>query len=126
VLLTSSDRTVSLANVTDGSSQTIMVGEAPDGLHSIWIGHKDFLAQSTPINAQVAENSPWQSCGTSFKGPYGNACDWGQEFHSYHAGGAQFLLVDGSAHFLEESLDIKVLAALLSRCGGETISNVDF
>lgn len=121
VLLIGVERTVSMRDITDGSSQTIFVGEAPDGLHSLWIGHKNVFDQSAPINAHAVAGSPWASCGTVFKSPYGFACDFGQEFHSYHVGGAQFSLVDGSARFVSENVDNKLLAALLSRSGAEIV-----
>jgi prepilin-type N-terminal cleavage/methylation domain-containing protein/prepilin-type processing-associated H-X9-DG protein len=123
VLLSSSEPIISMIDITDGSSQTIMAGEAPEGLHSIWIGHKNFFDQSAPINAHVSGSSPWESCGPTYASPAGDFCDYGQEFGSYHAGGAQFVFVDGSVHFLSENLNAKVLAALLSRCGGETVSD---
>ena len=48
-------------------------------------------------------------------------CDLTQEFASYHAGGAFFAFADGSARFVKDSVNPKVLAALLSRKGGEII-----
>jgi prepilin-type processing-associated H-X9-DG protein len=126
VLLFSGEPLVSLATITDGSSQTIIVGEGPGALYGIWIGQKNSWDQSAPINAQISASSPWQSCGTASQSPYGSTCDYGQEFGSYHAGGAQFLFADGSVHFLSEDLNIKVLAALLSRKGGEVIGGNEF
>jgi prepilin-type N-terminal cleavage/methylation domain-containing protein len=40
-------------------------------------------------------------------------------FGSQHAGGAQFALVDGSARFISENIDIGTLRALSTRAGGE-------
>jgi len=37
-------------------------------------------------------------------------------------GGACFAFADGSSRFVKESIDPKVLAALLSRKGGEIVS----
>lgn len=121
VLLFGSERAISMSSITDGTSQTIVVGEAPEGLHSIWIGHKNVFDQSAPISARTSSPAVWQSCSPALKSRSGNFCDFGQEFGSYHPGGAQFLLVDGSAHFLSATLDNKVLAALLSRCGSEVV-----
>ena len=39
-----------MRDVTDGTSHTIIVGESPEGLHSIWIGHKNFFDQSAPLS----------------------------------------------------------------------------
>jgi prepilin-type processing-associated H-X9-DG protein len=41
-------------------------------------------------------------------------------FRSDHQGGAQFVFVDGSVHFVSETVDYPVLRALVTRAGGET------
>ena len=111
---------VGIRDVTDGTTNTILVGEAPEAIHGIWIGHKNVFDQSAPINTRYATSTPWLSCQVpSGHANLGRVCDFGQEFHSYHTGGAQFLLVDGSARFVAENIDFHVLAALLSRAGGE-------
>lgn len=121
VLLFGNHPQIGMRNILDGSSQTIILGEAPEGLHSIWIGHKNLFDQSAPINARVKIGTPWDSCAPPLKSAEGDFCDYGQEFHGYHPGGANFLMVDGSARFVAEQLDLKVFAALLSRRGGEVI-----
>lgn len=122
-LLFGKDGQLSVKSFMDGTSYTIIVGEAPEGLHSIWIGHKNLFDQSAPISAQVVPGTPWQSCASFLKSLEGNFCDFGQEFHSYHPGGSMFLMVDGSTRFVTEQLDLKTFAALLSRRGGEVISD---
>jgi prepilin-type processing-associated H-X9-DG protein len=42
---------------------------------------------------------------------------------SYHPGGANVLMVDGSVRFLKDSISIQVVWALGSRNGGEIISS---
>lgn len=119
---------VGMASVTDGTSNTIFVGEAPEGIHSIWIGHKNVFDQSAPLNGRYASPSDtsWQACvtfGGTANPPGKLGCDFGQEFHSYHSGGSQFLLVDGTARFVSESIEVTTLAALLSRQGGEVVDD---
>ena len=121
VLLFGKDPQIGLRDILDGASQTIVIGEAPEGLHSIWIGHKNLFDQSAPINARVKSGTTWSSCAPSLKSRHGDFCDFGQEFHSYHPGGSNFLMVDGSVRFVTEQLDLKTFAALLSRRGGEPI-----
>jgi prepilin-type processing-associated H-X9-DG protein len=123
VLLFGTDPQIAMRDILDGSSHTIVLGEAPEGLHSIWIGHKNLFDQSAPINARVKPGTRWNSCAPPLKSRHGDFCDFGQEFHSYHPGGANFLMVDGSARFVAEQLDLKIFAALLSRRGGEIISD---
>lgn len=125
VVSTSYMNNVASHHVTDGLTQTIFLGEAPEALHGIWAGHKNFFDQSAPINARYAISSQtsWQSCITTATsttlGRLG--CDYGQEFHSYHGQGAIFLMGDGSARFISEHIDLQTFAALLSYKGGEVV-----
>ena len=128
VLMPWGSPTISTREIPDGTTTTIVLGEAPEALHGLWIGHKNFLDQSASINARNARSGPWQSCLVFGANPrLGKlGCDFGQEFHSYHPGGGNFLFADGSARFLKESIAPKTLAALLSRKGGEILSDGDY
>jgi len=121
---------VNLVSISDGTTNTIVIGEAPEALHGLWAGHKNFLDQSAPINARFGAGSstPWQSCQVVANSPsIGKlGCDFGQEFHSYHSSGANFLFLDGSVHFLRETIQPKIVAALLSRKGQELLSTDDY
>ena len=127
VILHRHEPNVRLVDVPDGSSYTAILGEAPNALHGLWMGHKNFFDQSAPLNARYssAAAGTFASCYASPKdskvGRLG--CDYGQEFHSYHPGGANFLMVDGSVRFLKQTMDLKVFSAYLSRRGGEIISS---
>ncbi|OYP34226.1 DUF1559 domain-containing protein [Rhodopirellula sp. MGV] len=123
VLLFGKDHQIALRDLLDGTTHTIVMGESPEGLHSIWVGHKNLFDQSAPINAQVQATTSWDACRPGLSSPQGDFCDFGQEFHSYHVGGAHFLMADGSAHFVSESLDLKIFSALLSRRGGEVVTS---
>jgi prepilin-type N-terminal cleavage/methylation domain-containing protein/prepilin-type processing-associated H-X9-DG protein len=128
VIMFGSGPTISVREISDGTTTTIVLGEAPEALHGLWIGHKNFLDQCAPINARYGATGPWLCCLALKTNPrYGRlGCDFGQEFHSHHPGGAHFLFADGSARFLKETIDPRVLAALLSRKGGEVISMSDY
>lgn len=45
---------------------------------------------------------------------------------SYHAGGAQVLLADGSVHFLSQQMDSAVLQAMATATSGEALDADDF
>jgi prepilin-type N-terminal cleavage/methylation domain-containing protein len=101
------EKNVSLAQITDGSASTILVGEAPEGLHSLWFGVRNLFDQSGPINAPATYGLQYIFY------------DYGQEISSYHAEGALVLLADGSVHFLSESIRPQTLSALCSRAGND-------
>ncbi len=117
VLIMASD--IALADITDGTSQTILVGEAPEGISSIWISVRNVFDQSAPVSMHPNPASPYPSCTLPGNWVF---CDYNQEISSYHRGGAHTVFADGSVHFLSENLSPPVLAALCSRAGGEVIS----
>jgi prepilin-type N-terminal cleavage/methylation domain-containing protein len=104
------EKGIALAQITDGASQTILIGESPEGMFAQWMNVRNLFDQAAPINSPA-----------TFAPQY-VFFDYGQEINSYHRGGAFALFADGSVHFLAETLDKKTLAALCSREGGETVS----
>jgi prepilin-type N-terminal cleavage/methylation domain-containing protein len=123
IMMSSGEPSISPREVTDGLSNTAYFGEAPNALHGLWMGHKNYFDQSAPLNARfnVFAKTPFTSCqvaaNSTSVGKLG--CDFGQEFHSYHTAGAHFLIADGSGRFISENIDLGTFASLLSRCGGE-------
>ncbi|MEO0531697.1 MAG: DUF1559 domain-containing protein [Planctomycetota bacterium] len=98
------EQEIALKDITDGASHTALVGEAPEGIHSLWISVRNLYDQSAPINTRDAT---------------GAFVDFGQELSSHHPGVAGVLLADGSVHFLPDATDDLTLAALCSRAGGD-------
>ena len=45
--------------------------------------------------------------------------------YSFHTGGANALLADGSVRFVRQTVPIRVLAALVTRAGGEVLGHDD-
>jgi prepilin-type processing-associated H-X9-DG protein len=48
-----------------------------------------------------------------------NSNEYGHLFYSFHPAGANFAFCDGSVRHLGESTNLRVLAALVTRSGGE-------
>jgi prepilin-type processing-associated H-X9-DG protein/prepilin-type N-terminal cleavage/methylation domain-containing protein len=128
------DSHVRLEEVTDGLSNTLLAGERPpsedlilgwwfDGQGQQNTGSSDVVLGAAEVNVLYpAEECPF--------GPYSfgdgrltNNCD---QFHfwSLHAGGANFLFVDGSVHFLPYSA-ASIIPALATRAGGEAVECSD-
>ena len=89
--------------ITDGTSQTIHVGEDPEAINALWSSGHNVFDQYMPINARPP-------------------VELGEELTSQHPGGVNTLFVDGSVHFLKQSMNPVALAALCTRAGGEVLS----
>ena len=123
------------AEVIDGLGNTIGVGERHSGfVRSAWAGFVpgqevlfNFDAQPKQYNPALPACQNWRppitasvvhSRQSSFNDPTGSPGG----FVSPHVGGAQFLLMDGSARMLNEGIDIHIMWALCTRNNRETIS----
>jgi prepilin-type processing-associated H-X9-DG protein len=140
-------RSVRMADVTDGLSNTLMVGERPpdqDLIYGWWFAGAGFDgsgkngtgsgtgdvvlgADEEKYYNWIATHYPESNCPKMppkvglQAGTITSACDYAH-FWSLHAGGANFVLGDGSVKFLPYSLDPGTFAALCTRNGGEPIS----
>jgi prepilin-type processing-associated H-X9-DG protein len=61
--------------------------------------------------------------GTADLGTCSMNCTNAGEVYSFHPGGANAVFADGSVHFLRESMSIRVLARLITRAGGEVVTD---
>ncbi len=103
-----------MRDVTDGTSNTIILGECIGnwcGWQIGW-GFQSFATTAQVINYQnsVLKNSA--SIGT-----HDNCI----AFRSLHVGGAHFLMTDGSVRFLSENISGVTYNGLASRAGGEVL-----
>ncbi len=48
------------------------------------------------------------------------------EVYSFHPGGALGVFADGSVHFFQASIDIRIFARLVTRAGGDVVGSSDF
>ena len=110
-------RGIRVADVFDGTSNTLMVGEITGGE----AGSQDgwIYVNGTLFSTAFGINGPGTIPGD---GVWNRICDPGDSLSSYHPGGCHFLRADGSAHFTSENVDAETLAALTTRAGGEVIS----
>jgi prepilin-type processing-associated H-X9-DG protein len=121
--------------ITDGTSNTIMVGESA-GRPQIWRasgmvpgtgepGYKNTI-DGVGICAWAAGNvftaRGYSADGGTKNGPCAINCSNVFAVYSFHEGGANVCMADGSVRFLHASIAIETLAALCTRSGGEVVS----
>jgi len=113
----------SLRDITDGTSNTLLTGEAAWNI-------PDYLFTSGPCGGQVRWGfTYWSSpypLATAFTtmAPF-NPKKGGfavlSRFRSEHVGGAQFTLADGSVRFVSENVSQSILDSAGTRGGGEVV-----
>jgi prepilin-type N-terminal cleavage/methylation domain-containing protein/prepilin-type processing-associated H-X9-DG protein len=129
------DSRVRFADIIDGTSNTLMVGERPpsaDQVFGWWYagvgqqkdGSADSVLGVNELNTSVLTQGSCPSGPYEFgPGNVDNQCDM---FHywSLHRGGANFLFVDGSVHFISYDA-AQIMPALSTRAGHETVTIPD-
>lgn len=123
----------SLSRITDGSSNTILLGER--------LGGGDIYARRTisPASSTIggANGGGWGDLlsgenwvgGSNYSGDFssGGACFINcsnyrnSGFYSFHEGGSHFLLCDGGVRFISENVAAVTFASLVTREGGEIV-----
>ena len=114
---TSIIKPINLKMVTDGSSNTFLVGENVvfvDYHSAALFSDGDWATCSIPLNFLPASLSP-----EDFKD--NDISKKVRGFKSLHPGGAQFVMADGSVHFVQEGIDTFTYRALSTRDGGEVV-----
>ena len=114
-----------MAGVTDGTSNTLLVGEslpAEDANNEFFTATSASMGVTIPLNWSTKRSTctDGQAFGTNDLG-----CRFsyaGHGFKSRHPGGVNFLFADGSVHFLKNSINRVTIANLGSRNGGEVVS----
>ena len=96
------DQAVSICDITDGTSNTLVVSEDSQSPDAQWINGRNIFDQAFPIN---------------------QAPGFENDIRSEHPQGANGVFCDGSVRFLNESIENETLAAICTRALGEVIGD---
>ncbi len=117
---------IAIRDITDGTSQTIIVGERSHHLcEATWVGAVTnaslFPSPGSPA-PPVVDNASGMVLGHSGdrNGP-GAPTSYVNQFSSRHPGGVNFLFVDGHVQFLKTTMNYSTYNALSTRAGGEVV-----
>jgi prepilin-type processing-associated H-X9-DG protein len=121
----------SISSATDGTSNSIIVGEilparAADA--NFWDFNGAYAGMTVPLGWNSNTFPPadpsclyqWQNATAPLGCRYSAAA---KGFVSLHPGGANFAFADGSVHFLKNTISLITYCALGSVAGGEVISS---
>jgi prepilin-type N-terminal cleavage/methylation domain-containing protein/prepilin-type processing-associated H-X9-DG protein len=107
-------RSVGVRDVTDGTSNTLMIGEQVMDRcnHNGWVhSNTSTGVTSLPLNfIKKPDPSPV------------NTWVWNYSFHSQHPGGGNFAFTDGSVKFIKNSINYDIYTAVSTRARGEIVS----
>jgi prepilin-type N-terminal cleavage/methylation domain-containing protein/prepilin-type processing-associated H-X9-DG protein len=99
------------AEITDGLSNTLIVGERSARLgNSVWAGVVQGANEAMARVVGIADHTP--------NDPHHHFDD----FTSFHPGGVHFLFGDGSVQRINNQIDLGVYQALSTRGGGEAVN----
>lgn len=125
-----------MSDILDGTSNTILIGERTGG-NAIYVGRLqravtpyDLLGRANGGGwGDILNGEHWPAGSirnetAPLEGPCAINCTnrRGAGFHSFHPGGAMFLMADGSVQFISDSVDAFRFAAGITRAGGEAVS----
>jgi len=131
-------RWVRLAEITDGTSNTLLMGEDA-GRPEFWISSGRGPLNNNPGNGNLAvsngrvQGAGWadtsnaiplhtfRNDGLSVPGPCPINCTNNNEAFSFHPGGVDTVFADGSVKFLSETIGNSTYAGLITRGGGEVV-----
>jgi prepilin-type N-terminal cleavage/methylation domain-containing protein/prepilin-type processing-associated H-X9-DG protein len=118
---------VTMTSISDGTSNTIMVGERPPQPARDWglVWWNDFDNVLALPNTERYWDGATASCPVpaTFKAPrtpFTDACNL-THYWSFHTGGGNFLLADGSVRFFNYTAGGTTLPQMASRNAGEVV-----
>jgi prepilin-type N-terminal cleavage/methylation domain-containing protein/prepilin-type processing-associated H-X9-DG protein len=130
---------IRIAGVSDGLSNTMMIGENSPNLNSglAWVSGNDIYATTIlpmnwmtrlkngdvdPATKEVCSPAGWNPSDPTSQTHCFNNQWYYQGFKSFHPGGCNIGFCDGSVKFLKQTINVRTYMGLSTRAGGEVIS----
>jgi prepilin-type processing-associated H-X9-DG protein len=117
------------ADITDGTSQTILVTECA-GRTTLWHAGRPvpgiYALGGACVSGTLIFGQGSTPDGVTKPRSCAINCTNDREVYSFHPGGANAVFADGSAHFLKAGMDIRIFARWVTRAGGEVASTGDY
>lgn len=121
-----------LRDITDGTANTIAIGEVipwcGDHARNGWMhANANWYATTAPINFPTCPGEDTLDANNGANPPCNQLAAWNTSmgFKSKHPGGAQFLMCDGSVHFIPEEIDYDMYQRMGDRRDGKNV-DLDF
>jgi prepilin-type N-terminal cleavage/methylation domain-containing protein/prepilin-type processing-associated H-X9-DG protein len=115
-------KSIRMAEVTDGTSNTVIIGEAhkpkdrPDRAPFWALGGNTYTIREIYVNAWTLRYLEYNTCEAAWPQ---NHCQRG--YGTWHPGGLNFAFGDGSVRFISRNVDMELLGSLASMAGGEQV-----
>lgn len=119
-----------IADILDGTTNTLLVAEVAGRPDVFTFGRATGSSTRPPAWAAYNGTYPinldgWLSDGSGPWGPCAVNCSNAHEIYSFHSNGANIVMADGSLRYVKATIDIRTMAAAVTRAGGETLSIAD-
>jgi len=115
------DRSLTLDQVVDGASSTLMISEDTDHHDMAWVyGQNIYTARNS--NSMYEKKMCYTQGTSGINDNCNRGVETGNGMMSYHPGGINASWVDGSVHFIGESIDVKILTFLICRADRQAFS----
>jgi prepilin-type N-terminal cleavage/methylation domain-containing protein/prepilin-type processing-associated H-X9-DG protein len=126
--------TTKITSITDGTSNTLMMGEQTlalyNGVTTGWsfagwvsVGIDPVGAWNTTFPAQGLNIWNYNNATSPPNNVYGQRASW-YNAASVHTGGVNFVYGDGSVHFISQTIDVPSLTFMSKMADGQVIPNV--